>query len=101
MVDGAHAVGSLDLDVPSLQVDFYTANLHKWLCTPKGTAFLWVAPQHQAGLRPLVLSHGTQLVSISALTCCTVIFTLPICASDYACPRAPHSCGWHRSTRLP
>ena len=64
MIDGAHAVGALDLNVPSIQADFYCANLHKWLCTPKGTAFLWVAPERQAGLRPLVLSHGTQLVRL-------------------------------------
>ena len=63
LVDGAHAVGALDLDVPSLGAQFYTANLHKWLCTPKGTAFLWVHPAEQASIRPLVTSHGCGQVS--------------------------------------
>ena len=32
--------------------------MHKWLCTPKGTAFLWVAEQHQRTVRPTIISHG-------------------------------------------
>jgi hypothetical protein len=59
LVDGAHAFGALpDLHVPSLGCDTYTANLHKWGCTPKGAAFLWATPEAQRGLRPLVTSHG-------------------------------------------
>lgn len=59
LVDGAHAVGSLaDLRIPSLGVHYYTANLHKWLCTPKGCALLWVAPGVQAGVMPGTISHG-------------------------------------------
>ena len=47
------------LDVPALGVDWYTGNGHKWLCAPKGCAFLWTAPARQADTHPTVLSHGT------------------------------------------
>ncbi|GAX75242.1 hypothetical protein CEUSTIGMA_g2687.t1 [Chlamydomonas eustigma] len=59
LIDGAHAVGQLPgLHVPSIGADFYTSNLHKWCCTPKGTAFLWCHKQHQSILDPPLTSHG-------------------------------------------
>lgn len=64
LIDGAHAVGALELDVPAIGASFYTANLHKWLCTPKGTAFLWVHPSEQHSMRPPVTSHGQGQVLI-------------------------------------
>jgi len=58
MIDGAHAPGMVPLNLSSLQPAYYTGNLHKWVCAPKGAAFLWVREDKQAGLQPAVVSHG-------------------------------------------
>ena len=58
LVDGAHVPGSRPLDIPSLGVDWYSANLHKWAHAPRGCGILWAAPDRQSVVHSPIVSWG-------------------------------------------
>lgn len=58
LVDAAHAAGMIPFDISSLGASFVTGNCHKWLCAPKGSAFLHVTEARREQIYPSVIGHG-------------------------------------------
>lgn len=58
VIDGAHTLGHIPLDLEAIGADFYSGNCHKWLMSPKGAAFVYARPELQTMVDPLVISHG-------------------------------------------
>ena len=58
LVDGAHAPGSIALDIPAVGADWYAANLHKWAHAPRSCGIIWAKPELQATLHHPVVSWG-------------------------------------------
>jgi isopenicillin-N epimerase len=58
LVDGAHVPGARPLDIVSLGVDWYAANLHKWAYAPRGCGILWASAERQAMVAAPIVSWG-------------------------------------------
>ena len=58
-VDGAHGTGMLNLDLHDLGCDFYASCCHKWLCGPKGTAFLYIRKEALDKVQPYFVGAGS------------------------------------------
>jgi isopenicillin-N epimerase len=58
VIDGAHAVGSIQIDLTAMAPDFYGGNCHKWMMAPLGAGFLFVRDEHKATVRPPIVSWG-------------------------------------------
>ena len=52
MVDAAQSVGSLDLNLPELEIDYYAFTGHKWLCGPAGVGGLYISQDAFTELNP-------------------------------------------------
>jgi isopenicillin-N epimerase len=61
-IDGPHAIAQVPLALDAVDCDYYCASLHKWLCAPFGSGFLYVHPRRQASARPGMVSWGRVFV---------------------------------------
>lgn len=68
IIDAAHALFAHDVSIYKKDTsddisiadycDYWITNGHKWLCTPKGCAYMWVSPRVKSTTRPMIISHG-------------------------------------------
>ena len=58
LLDAAHGPGIVPLDLKAMDVAYCTGNCHKWICTPKGSAFLHIREDRKGFVKPLSISHG-------------------------------------------
>lgn len=65
LVDGASALGILDVDLSRMQPDFYTGSAHKGPCGPKEVGVLYVNARAQARIHPSIISAYPGAVGIS------------------------------------
>lgn len=58
LIDGAHAVGAIELDLKRLDPDFYLSNAHKWLYSHRSACLLYVKKDLQNLIHPIITSFG-------------------------------------------
>jgi cysteine desulfurase / selenocysteine lyase len=58
-VDGTQSVGALEFDVQQIQPDMLAVHGYKWMISPTGTGFMYVAPSLRARLLPNVAGWRT------------------------------------------
>ena len=63
LLDAAHGPGIVPLDLKEINPAYCAGNLHKWICTPKGSAFLHIREDKIGEIRPLSISHGASVDS--------------------------------------
>jgi isopenicillin-N epimerase len=61
LVDGAAAPGAIPIDLKTVVPEFYVGTAYKWLFAPKGSAFLWTAPEWRDRIRPLIFNKAPDI----------------------------------------
>jgi selenocysteine lyase/cysteine desulfurase len=67
MVDGAHAIAHIPVNMAELDCDYYGASLHKWLCVPLGVGLLYVKKKNIEKIWPLLAPHDKPINDITRL----------------------------------
>ena len=66
VIDGAQAVGGIDVDVRAIGCDAYVGTGHKWIMGPKGTGFAYIRKDSEVLIHPAEREQGLRFVNGSA-----------------------------------
>lgn len=66
VVDGAQAVGGIEVDLKALGCHAYATSGHKWLMGPKGTGLLYISRDANQAIQPIQLEDGRAYYSESS-----------------------------------
>ncbi|MHB1312168.1 MAG: aminotransferase class V-fold PLP-dependent enzyme [Gemmatimonadaceae bacterium] len=69
VVDGAQAVGAVDVDVKQLGCHAYATSGHKWLLAPKGTGLLYLSAELGGRIDPIALQSGRGAYTAASGVC--------------------------------
>lgn len=69
VVDGAQAVGGIDVDVKALGCHAYVTSGHKWMLGPKGTGLLYLSAELGDRIDPIQAQGGRAVYSASNGVC--------------------------------
>ena len=58
VIDGAQAVGQINVDLKDLKCDAYYSSLHKWLLSPPGSGILYLDEKISADIWPTLSSYN-------------------------------------------
>lgn len=58
LIDGAHAIGQIPINLTALAPDYYITNCHKWLYAARGTAMMYIDKKHQGTIHPAHINSG-------------------------------------------
>jgi selenocysteine lyase/cysteine desulfurase len=88
IIDGAQAVGNIEVDVKAIGCDAYAAPGHKWLMAPKGTGFLYIRKEAASQIQPVEWTESKTFVTGSA-----GVGSLPLIVGLGAAVEAAHKRG--------
>jgi cysteine desulfurase / selenocysteine lyase len=81
-VDAIQSMGVLPLDVQAMNIDFLSADGHKWMLGPEGAAIFYCRREHLQNIRPLITGW---MNVINADAYGTYDFTLKPTAARFEC----------------
>src|ERR1700736_4922586 len=58
LVDAAHAITQIPVNIRESDPDFFVSNLHKWSYVPRGCAVLYIRREIQSKIHSISIGHG-------------------------------------------